>query len=41
MQSYCRALRKFIEYLGHVPDQATEDHLRNYLSSRLVKLTRF
>lgn len=31
VQSYARALRKFIEYLGHAPDQATEDHLRNYL----------
>jgi site-specific recombinase XerD len=31
VQSYSRALRKFIEYLGHGPDLATEDHLRNYL----------
>ena len=31
VQSYARALRKFIEYLGHTPDKATEDHLRNYL----------
>ena len=30
-QSYCRALRKFSEYLGHAADQATEDQLRNYL----------
>ena len=30
-QSYCRALRKFIEFLGHSPEQATEDQLRNYL----------
>lgn len=31
LQSYCRALRKFMEFLGHSPEQATEDHLRNYL----------
>lgn len=31
VQSYARALRKFIEYLGQAPDQASEDHLRNYL----------
>jgi site-specific recombinase XerD len=31
IQSYCRALRKFIEFLGHAPDQASEDQLRNYL----------
>lgn len=31
VQSYCRALRKFAEYLGHTPDQATEDQLRKYL----------
>jgi site-specific recombinase XerD len=30
-QSYCRALRKFSEYLGHAPDLATEDQLRKYL----------
>ena len=30
-QSYCRALRKFSEYLGHSPDTATEDQLCNYL----------
>lgn len=30
-QSYCRAARKFAEYLGHSPEQATEDKLRNYL----------
>ncbi|MCA9207464.1 MAG: site-specific integrase, partial [Planctomycetales bacterium] len=30
-QSYCRALRKFTEYLGHSPDQATEEQLRDYL----------
>ncbi len=30
-QSYCRALRKFAEFLGHEPDRATEDQLRNYL----------
>lgn len=31
LQSYCRALRKFMEFLGHDPDHATEDQLRNYL----------
>ncbi len=31
VQSYCRALRKFTEYLRHTPDQATEDQLRKYL----------
>lgn len=30
-QSYCRALRKFNEYLGHCPEKATEEQLRNYL----------
>jgi hypothetical protein len=30
-QAYTRALRKFAEYLGHAPDTATEDQLRNYL----------
>lgn len=30
-QSYCRAVRKFAEYLGHSPEQATEDQLRDYL----------
>jgi site-specific recombinase XerD len=30
-QSYVRAVRKFSEFLGHSPDQATEDQLRNYL----------
>ena len=30
-QSYCRAARKFAEYLGHSPDLATEDQFRNYL----------
>lgn len=30
-QSYCRALRKFTEFLGHSPLDATEDQLRNYL----------
>ncbi len=30
-QSYCRAARKFAEYLGHSADQATEDQFRNYL----------
>lgn len=30
-QAYCRALRKFSDYLGHSADQATEDQLRNYL----------
>jgi integrase/recombinase XerD len=31
LQSYCRALRKLIEFLGHSPEQATEDQLRKYL----------
>jgi site-specific recombinase XerD len=30
-QSYVRALRKFSEFLGHTPDLASEDQLRNYL----------
>lgn len=30
-QSYCRAVRKFAEYLGHSPELATEDQLRDYL----------
>lgn len=30
-QSYCRAVRKFTEFLDHSPEQATEDQLRNYL----------
>ncbi len=30
-QSYCRALRKFMEFLVHSPEEATEDQLRNYL----------
>ncbi|CAN5824337.1 tyrosine-type recombinase/integrase [soil metagenome] len=30
-QSYCRAVRKFTEFLGHSPLDATEDQLRNYL----------
>ena len=30
-QSYCRALRKFAEYLGQSPELASEDQLRNYL----------
>ncbi len=30
-QAYVRAFRKFSEFLGHSPDLATEDHLRNYL----------
>lgn len=30
-QSYCRAVRKFTEFLGHSPEQATEDQLRSYL----------
>lgn len=30
-QSYGRALRKFTEFLGHSPEQATEDQLRQYL----------
>lgn len=30
-QSYCRAVRKFAEYLHHSPEQATEDQLRDYL----------
>jgi site-specific recombinase XerD len=31
IQSYCRALRKFSEFLGHSPNSATEDQLRQYL----------
>jgi site-specific recombinase XerD len=38
-QSYCRALRKFTEYLGHSPDQATEDQLRKYLLYVVEKKT--
>ncbi len=38
-QSYCRALRMFSEYLGHSPDQATEDQLRNYLLFVVEKKT--
>ena len=30
-QAYVRAIRKFTEFLGHSPDQATEDQLRKYL----------
>jgi integrase/recombinase XerD len=30
-QSYCRAVRKFLEFLKHSPEEATEDQLRNYL----------
>ena len=30
-QSYCRAARKFAEYLGNSPDLATEDQFRKYL----------
>ena len=30
-QAYSRALRKFTEFLGHSPDQASEDDLRRYL----------
>jgi integrase/recombinase XerD len=30
-QSYVRAIRKFTEFLGHSPDLASEDQLRNYL----------
>lgn len=32
-QAYVRAVRKFAEFLGHSPDLATEDQLRNYLLS--------
>lgn len=31
VQSYCRALRKLSEHLGHDPNQATEDDVRKYL----------
>jgi integrase/recombinase XerD len=31
VQSYCRALRKLSEYLGHDPNQASEDDVRKYL----------
>lgn len=30
-QAYCRALRKFAEFLQQTPDQATEEQLRAYL----------
>lgn len=30
-QSYCRAVRKFTQFLNRSPDTATEDDLRNYL----------
>jgi site-specific recombinase XerD len=31
VQSYCRALRKLSEYLGHDPNQACEEDVRKYL----------
>lgn len=31
VQSYCRALRKFSEHLGHDPNHASEEDLRKYL----------
>ncbi len=31
LQSYSRAIRKFTEFLGHSPDTATEEELRQYL----------
>lgn len=31
VQSYCRALRKLSEHLGHDPNQACEDDVRKYL----------
>ena len=31
VQSYCRALRKLCEHLGHDPNQASEDDVRKYL----------
>lgn len=31
LQAYCRAVRKFAEFLGHSPDSATEEQLRQYL----------
>ncbi len=31
VQSYCRALRKLSEHLGHDPNQASEDDVRKYL----------
>ena len=30
-ESYCRAVRKFSEFLKREPDTASEDDLRNYL----------
>lgn len=30
-QAYCRAVRKFSEFLGHSPEIASEDQLRHYL----------
>ena len=30
-ETYVRAVRKFTEFLGHPPDQATADQLRKYL----------
>ena len=30
-QAYCRAVRKFSEFLGHSPEDASEDQLRHYL----------
>ena len=35
-QSYCRALRKFIEFLGQAPDQATQEQLRSYRPMRVT-----
>jgi site-specific recombinase XerD len=31
LQSYCRSIRKFTEFLGHSPDTASEEHFRQYL----------
>ena len=35
-QSYCRALRKFIEFLGHSPEQATHT-LRHCYATHLLE----
>ncbi len=37
VQSYCRALRKFTEYLRHTPDQATKISYASICSTWLIK----
>ncbi len=34
VQAYCRALRKLCEHLGHDPNQASEEDIRNYFAVR-------